>query len=241
MPITNPTCTIRSANPLHSAARNRPKANPRVKNPSPGQKSAGGAKKRDTAKIGVGRSGASPPKCNAMRQRHRLEIIRSECTASAPRAGLCPGAGTAVGNSVISGHPAYNGYHSGIKHNASINSNNNRAPRGGGGCSAAARPPGLGAKGSGEMRLEERRRRGAATPRICRSKQPVAPAEARNVHYARRRREGLFPRAFFRRPLKGKLREDGTAAVCARWWAREIGWCAFFFRWGTEGCGFGYY
>lgn len=47
------------------------------------------------------------------------EIIRFECTLAA-----------AVGNSVISGHPAYNGYHNGIKHNASINVNNNRAPAG---------------------------------------------------------------------------------------------------------------
>lgn len=47
------------------------------------------------------------------------EIIRFECTLAA-----------AVGNSVISGHPAYNGYHNGIKHNASINVNNNRAPPG---------------------------------------------------------------------------------------------------------------
>lgn len=47
------------------------------------------------------------------------EIIRFECTLAA-----------AVGNSVISGHPAYNGYHNGIKHNASINVNNNRAAPG---------------------------------------------------------------------------------------------------------------
>lgn len=47
------------------------------------------------------------------------EIIRFECTLAA-----------AVGNSVISGHPAYNGYHNGIKHNASINVNNNRAAAG---------------------------------------------------------------------------------------------------------------
>lgn len=47
------------------------------------------------------------------------EIIRFECTLAA-----------AVGNSVISGHPAYNGYHNGIKHNASINVNNNRGARG---------------------------------------------------------------------------------------------------------------
>lgn len=46
------------------------------------------------------------------------EIIRFECTPAA-----------AVSNSVISGHPAYNGYHNGIKHNASINVNNNRAMR----------------------------------------------------------------------------------------------------------------
>lgn len=46
------------------------------------------------------------------------EIIRFECTPAA-----------AVGNSVISGHPAHNGYHNGIKHNASINVNNNRAVR----------------------------------------------------------------------------------------------------------------
>lgn len=46
------------------------------------------------------------------------EIIRFECTPAA-----------AVSNSVISGHPAYNGYHNGIKHNASINVNNNRAVR----------------------------------------------------------------------------------------------------------------
>lgn len=46
------------------------------------------------------------------------EIIRFECTPAA-----------AVSNSVISGHPAHNGYHNGIKHNASINVNNNRAMR----------------------------------------------------------------------------------------------------------------
>lgn len=53
---------------------------------------------------------------NAMRQLHRLEIIRFECTLVA-----------AVSNSVISGQAAYNGYQNGIKHNASINVNNNRA------------------------------------------------------------------------------------------------------------------